>query len=179
MEESLMAEDSHTKAERAEQPLKQLFPDTGAGQAAVENNFPLHLLDTMFQLPDNDYTQYSPLALAYIGDAVYDLCVRTILVRRANMQAAKLHHKASQVVRAQSQAKAIRSLQELLTDPEKQIVHRGQNAKPPTMPKNASREDYLAATGYEALIGYLYLTRQYERLLELVAAGLHNTKQSL
>ena len=113
------------------------------------------LLDKLFDLPRRDYTQYSPLTLAYLGDAVFDLVVRTVLVRRVNMQAEKLHRLASSIVCASAQAEMIRALLPSLTDEELAVYRRGRGSKPYHTAKNASREDYLEATGFEALIGYL------------------------
>ena len=126
------------------------------------------LLDKLFDLPRRDYTQYSPLTLAYLGDAVFDLVVRTVLVRRVNMQAEKLHRLASSIVCASAQAEMIRSLLPSLTDEEFAVYRRGRGSKPYHTAKNASREDYLEATGFEALIGYLYLQGEYARMLELI-----------
>ena len=129
------------------------------------------MLETLFSLPHNDPAQYSPLTLAYIGDAVYELVIRTILVRKANMQTAKLHKKATAYVRAAFQSQMAQLLEDDLTKEEYGVYHRGCNAKPATLPKSASREDYLKATGLEALVGYLYLQRRYERILQLVHMG--------
>ena len=112
------------------------------------------MLDRFMDLPSRDWSQYSPLTLAWIGDTVYDLIVRTVLLKRANMQTDKLHRMASALVNARAQAKR---MEEIL-----------RNASPSHTAKNAERSEYLEATGFECLIGYLYLERQYDRLLELV-----------
>ena len=125
------------------------------------------LLDRYMDLPTRDWSQYSPLTLAWIGDTVYDLIVRTVLLKRANMQTDKLHRRASSIVNAKSQAKRMKEILPILTDRETSIYRRGRNASPPHTAKNAERGEYLEATGFECLIGYLYLDRQYERLLEL------------
>ena len=131
-------------------------------------------IDEIMKLPQRDYTQYSPLTLAYIGDAVYDLIVRTVLVKRANMQTAKLHRDASSCVNAGAQADMLRRLEPLLTEEEKSVCRRGRNAKPAHTAKNASRGEYLEATAFEALVGYLYLQGRYERLMDLLQTGLEN-----
>ncbi len=129
-------------------------------------------LDTVFRLSDKDWKQYSPLTLAYIGDAAYELIIRTIEVKQANVQPQKLHHKVTSRVSAKAQAKMIEALQPVLTEEEKAIYRRGRNSKPYTKAKNASMTEYLEATGFEALMGYLYLAGTYERMNELIAKGL-------
>ena len=113
--------------------------------------------------------QYSPLALAYIGDGVYELYVRTrVIEEHPTMPAHKLHLQTVKYVKAQAQAKSIHNMLELLSDKETAIFKRGRNAKSYTSAKNASITDYRHATGFEALIGYLYITKQTERLNELM-----------
>ncbi len=113
--------------------------------------------------------QYSPLALAYIGDGVYELYVRTrVIEEHPTMPAHKLHLQTVKYVKAQAQAKSIHNMLELLSDEETAIFKRGRNAKSYTSAKNASITDYRHATGFEALIGYLYITKQTERLNELM-----------
>lgn len=126
------------------------------------------LVDRALDLPGRDWSQYSPLTLAWIGDTVCDLVVRTALLKRANMQTDKLHRKASSIVNARSQAKRMNEIRAQLTDRELSIYRRGRNASPGHTAKNADRSEYLEATGFECLIGYLYLDRQYGRLLELM-----------
>ena len=125
-----------------------------------------------FNLKEKDWSQYSPLTLAYIGDAVYDCIIRTILVKRGNTQAAKLHHRASSLVKASAQAAIGQSLQEKLDETESGIYRRGRNSKPGHTAKNATRDDYLEATGFEALVGYWFLTRQYQRMIDRIQEGL-------
>ncbi len=132
-------------------------------------------LNELFALTEKDYSQYSPLTLAYIGDDVYDTIIRTIAVKRANRQAHKLHAQVTRLVNASAQARIIAALAEHLTKEEADIYRRGRNAKPTFTAKNASREEYLEATGFEALVGYLYLKRDYARLLTLIAQGLKET----
>ena len=140
-------------------------------EKSVSIQDPALLLEEMFHLPVKDWEQYSPLTLAYIGDAVFDLVIRTIYVKRANMQAAKLHRKTTNLVKAQAQAKMIAALLPGLNEKEAAIYRRGHNASPLHGAKNASRGEYLEATGYEALIGYLYLNKEYARMLELISQG--------
>ncbi len=119
-----------------------------------------------------DVRTYSPLALAYIGDAVYDLIIRTVVVERANRPAAQLHRTAVHFVSAQAQAVIVQGLLPELTEEELAVYRRGRNSKPHTIPKNASPGDYLKATGFEALLGYLYLQGRMDRVLELVKRGI-------
>ena len=115
--------------------------------------------------------EYSPLALAYIGDAVYELAIRTLVMNRGNMQVNKMHKKTANLVKADAQAHFYLLLEEELTDAEKAAYRRGRNAKSFTMPKHATMKDYRMATGFEALMGYLYLKDEFERLVELVKTG--------
>ena len=121
-----------------------------------------------FECKEVDVRAYSPLTLAYIGDAVYDLVIRTVVVERANRAANELHKRAVKFVQAGTQAAMITALQEILTEDELAVFKRGRNAKSNTSAKNASITDYRKATGFEALIGFLYLTNQTDRLLFLV-----------
>ena len=115
-----------------------------------------------------DIRTYSPLTLAYIGDAIYDLVIRTIVVERGNRSANNLHKKTVTYVNARVQARMIDALEEELTEEEVAVYHRGRNAKSYTSAKNASIIEYRKATGLEALCGYLYLQGQQERMLYLI-----------
>ena len=126
-----------------------------------------------YGIHDIDLKTYSPLTLAYIGDAVYDMVIRTRLVTVANTQVNKLHKRASKLVNAGAQATMITALLEELSEEELQVYKRGRNAQAVTKAKNASMKDYRTATGFEALIGYLYLNQETERMLELIDKGLH------
>ena len=119
-----------------------------------------------------DIANYSPLALAYIGDAVYELMIRTHVVSHGSMQVNKMHKKTANLVKADAQAHFYLLLEEELTDAEKAAYRRGRNAKSFTMPKHATMKDYRMATGFEALMGYLYLTEQFDRMAELLGKGL-------
>jgi ribonuclease-3 family protein len=112
--------------------------------------------------------EYSPLSLAYIGDSVFDLMVKTVLVSRDNKQAHKYHKEASRLVKAESQADYIDMLEDKLTENELSIYKRGRNTKTHSTAKNASVGQYRKATGFEAMIGYLYLNKEYDRLFEIV-----------
>lgn len=132
----------------------------------------MELLTRQFQLEDVDIRTYSPLALAYIGDGVYELIIRTILIKKGNCPVNKLHRRASTLVRASAQSAMVTVLEPLLTLEEHKIYKRGRNAHSATMAKHATVTDYRRATGFEALIGWLYLTRQWERMTELVRTGI-------
>ena len=115
---------------------------------------------------------YSPLTLAYIGEAIYDLVIRTVVVGRANRPANILHHITVKYVSAGAQARIVTALQERFTQEEQEVYRRGKNAKPHTTAKNASPGDYRKATGFEAVLGWLYLKNEMERVLELVREGI-------
>lgn len=121
-----------------------------------------------FDCGEIDIRTYSPLALAYIGDAIYDLVIRTIVVERGNTSANKLHRKTVNYVNARMQAQMIEAMMDELTEEERTIYKRGRNAKSYTTAKNASVIEYRKATGFEAMCGYLYLTGNQERMLALV-----------
>ena len=136
-------------------------------------------LKELFQLEDRDLRTYSPLTLAYIGDGIYELYIRTILIKQGNCQVNKLHKHASSLVKAEKQSEMIRTLEPQLTEEELHIYKRGRNAKSNTMAKNASVGDYRRATGFEAVIGYLYLKGEYSRMIDLIKAGLAPEKEQV
>ena len=119
-------------------------------------------------------SQLSPLVLAYIGDSIYDLVIKTWVIEQGNMQVNKLNKKTSSIVKAESQSVMIGVIEPMLSEHEEAVYKRGLNAKSYTSAKNASIGDYRRATGFEALMGYLYLSGQYERMMELVKAGLES-----
>ena len=119
-----------------------------------------------------DAGTYSPLVLAYIGDAVYELIIRSKVINRGSMQVNKMHKRSALLVKASAQAQLIKVLEEELTPEEHAVFKRGRNAKSATMAKHATMIDYRMATGMEALAGWLFLTEQYGRLVELVSLGL-------
>lgn len=121
--------------------------------------------------------QLSPLVLAYIGDSIFDLVIKTYLLdTKGNMQVNKLNRFASNIVKAQSQSEMIGIIEPLLSPAEEAVYKRGRNAKSYTSAKNASISDYRRATGFEALMGYLYLEGEYERMIQLIKAGLDKGK---
>ncbi len=110
----------------------------------------------------------SPLVWAYVGDSVYELFIRTHLVETTKLKPHNLHTEAIKYVKAKAQAQKLENLQEFLTDEEKEIVRRTRNTENHHLPKNADLSDYMYATAFEGLIGYLYLTEQKERLEEIL-----------
>ena len=121
-------------------------------------------LKEQFQLNDPDIRSYSPLTLAYIGDGIYELYIRTILIKQGNCQVNKLHN--------QAQSEMVQVLEPHFTEEEEAVYKRGRNAKSYTTAKNATTGDYRRATGFEAVMGYLYLTEQYCRMIDLIKMGL-------
>ena len=129
-------------------------------------------LKELFHLEDQDLRSYSPLTLADIGDGVYELVIRTILVKKGNCPVNRLHKKASSLVKAGAQSAIMEVIEEKLTPEELSVYRRGRNAHSPTMAKHATMADYRRATGFEALMGYLYLKEDYTRMLTLIRMGI-------
>ncbi len=127
------------------------------------------------QIEDRDIRTFSPLSLAYIGDTIFDLLIRSIVLANGNTPVSKMHKACSQIVCATSQAAIIDAIFDDLTEEEKEVVTRGRNAKSKTTAKNASVLDYRKATSLEALLGYLYMEEKVDRLYELTTLGLKKT----
>ena len=123
-------------------------------------------------LSDIDTVNYSPLTFAFIGDAVYEVVIRTMIVDEANRSANDLHKESSNYVKASTQAKLSEILMDDFDEDELAVFKRGRNAKINTKAKNASLSEYKKATGFEAVIGYLYLEGKTERMIELIKKGL-------
>lgn len=128
-----------------------------------------------FHIQPQDIRSYSPLVLAYIGDGIYDLVIRSMIVGKGNTHVNDLHRQTSQLVKAHTQSELIGALLPELTEEETTVYKRGRNAKSPTMAKNATMGDYRRATGFEALMGYLYLEDRVDRVMELILHGLEKT----
>lgn len=122
-----------------------------------------------------DAAMASPLVLAYIGDAVYEVIIRTLVISKSSAQVNKLHKMTSNLVKAHAQAEIMKSLD--LNEEELSVFKRGRNAKVVSMAKNATMSDYRTATGFEALIGYLYLKGKTARMFELIKQGLDSFMQ--
>ena len=125
-----------------------------------------------FNIERKEAKEFSPLVLAYIGDAVYELIVRSILVSMGNRPVNKLNKDATSLVKAGAQSEIIKLISDKLSEEEYTVFKRGRNSSPHTMAKNASMSDYKYATGFEALIGFLYLDNRCDRALELVKLGI-------
>ena len=120
---------------------------------------------------------YSPLTLAYIGDCVYDLIIKTLVISEGNRQVKKLHQETSKIVQASAQSEMMRVIQEVLTEEEHAVYRRGRNAKSVSPAKNQSLTDYRRATGFEALMGWLYLQDDWKRMIELIKIGLAHLEE--
>ena len=125
-----------------------------------------------FNIERKEAKEFSPLVLAYIGDAVYELIVRSVLVSMGNRPVNKLNKDATSLVKAGAQSEIIKLISDKLSEEEYTVFKRGRNSSPHTMAKNASMTDYKYATGFEALIGFLYLDNRCDRALELVKLGI-------
>ena len=138
------------------------------------------LMEEMLQFDPVDVSAYSPLVLAYIGDCVYDLIIKGMRCNQGNRQVQKLHRETSGYVQASAQSKMMRTLQGVLTQEELAVYKRGRNSKSVSPAKNQSVTDYRRATGFEALMGYLYLEKNWTRMVELIRLGLEslNTEEN-
>ena len=126
----------------------------------------------IFDLQPVDLKTYSPLTLAYIGDAAYELVIRSLVVEQGNAPVNKLHKRSSRLVKAKAQAEAAVKLLDVFTEEEMAVYKRGRNGRSHTMAKNAEMTDYRMATGFEAVMGYLHLKQDYERMVTLIHLGI-------
>lgn len=125
-------------------------------------------ISDQFNIKASDAGQLSPLVLAYLGDAVYEVFIRTLLASGGNVPVHILHKRSVSFVKAKSQSDIVHRIMEFLTPEEQDVVRRGRNAKSGTIPKNADVTEYKYATGFESLLGYLYLTGNYKRLMQVM-----------
>lgn len=130
-----------------------------------------HILEH-YSLTQKELNTYHPLAFAYVGDAVYDMIIRTMIVAQGNRRPNKYHHDTIQYVNAAAQTKMYQYIKPFLNEEEKNIFRRGKNTKVMSPAKNQSLHDYRIATGFEALVGYLYFSGKTDRIMELVKIGL-------
>ena len=130
-----------------------------------------------FQMKEVNIDSYSPLTLAYIGDSVYDLIIKSLVINEGNKQVNKLHKETSTMVQASAQSKMMRAIQEVLTEEEHAVYRRGRNTKSVSPAKNQSLTDYRRATGFESLIGWLYLHNDWKRIIDLVKIGLAHLEE--
>ena len=126
----------------------------------------------VFQTEEHDIRSYSPLSLAFIGDCVYDLVIKSLIIRKGNRPVNVMQKETSRLVQASAQSAMMRVMQEHLTEEEHAVYRRVRNAKSVSPAKNQSITDYRRATGFEALIGYLYLKKNYRRIVDLIKTGL-------
>ena len=141
-----------------------------------ENLFLYDEIKEQYGLPDICPGELAPLILAHIGDAIYEVVIRTITLSKGNRPVEKVHKEAIAYVNAKAQADAADIILPMLSEEETDIYKRGRNAKSATKAKNASIGDYRKATGFEALMGYLYLMGETDRMLELIRAGVLQEK---
>lgn len=134
-------------------------------------------MQEIFGLHEVDIKEYSPLTLAYIGDSIYDLIIKTMVINQGNRQVQKLHKEVSSLVQASAQSAMMRTVQEYLTEEERAVYKRGRNAKSVSPAKNQSLTDYRRATGFEAVMGFLYLKKEWQRMLELIKIGLDSLNE--
>ena len=139
----------------------------------------LKKLKQEFDCEDVDLRNYSPLTLAFLGDSIFDLIIRTVIVERGNRAPDSLHKKKSAVVKAQTQSKMAEVLLDSLSEEELSVYKRGRNAKSYSVAKNASVSDYRRATGLECLFGYLYLQDKEDRIIELVKQALRQLEMEI
>lgn len=125
-------------------------------------------MDELLKKEADEINQMSPLVWAYVGDAVYELYIRTNLVEHTKLKPHKLHIESIKYVKAQAQATILKELEKFLTEKEKEVVRRGRNAQNHHLPKNANVQDYMYSTAFEGLIGFLYLTKQNDRLYQIL-----------
>ncbi len=141
-------------------------------EETVENMDICQFISGSFNLPSQDIKTVSPLTMAFIGDCVFDLVIRTMVIKRGETSVDKLHKTCSDYVKAPAQMEMFKAIENELTEEEITAFKRGRNSKPHSSAKNATKSQYMYATGFEAMIGYLYLTGNVERILELVKLGL-------
>ena len=129
-------------------------------------------IKNIINLESSDIKEYSPLALAFVGDCFYELAIRTLVISKGNCPVNKLNKRSSELAMAKTQYEIVLVLEDFLNDDEKQVLKRGINAKPNSKAKNATLKEYRYATGFESLIGYLYLTGDSDRALEIIRKGI-------
>ena len=128
-------------------------------------------------MDEQELNQRSPLIWAYIGDCVYELYVRNKLVNETRLKPHELHIKAIEYVKAKAQADMLKKIEESLTEEEKDIVRRGRNTQNHHLPKNSNVQEYMYATAFEALIGYLYLCNKKQRAKEIIELAIKSKEE--
>ena len=145
-------------------------------EKSIEWQFDSYMQE-IFQMQEVDIKTYSPLALAYIGDCIFDLIIKSLVLNQGNKQVQKMHKETSRIVQASAQSLMMREIQKHLTEEEHLVYKRGRNTKTVSPARNQSLTDYRRATGFESLLGYLYLKKEWKRMLELVKMGLESLKE--
>ena len=140
-------------------------------EKSIEWQFDSYMQE-IFQMQEVDIKTYSPLALAYIGDCIFDLIIKSLVLNQGNKQVQKMHKETSRIVQASAQSLMMREIQKHLTEEEHLVYKRGRNTKTVSPARNQSLTDYRMATGFESLLGYLYLKKEWKRMLDLVKIGL-------
>lgn len=140
-------------------------------EKSIEWQFDSYMQE-IFQMQEVDIKTYSPLALAYIGDCIFDLIIKSLVLNQGNKQVQKMHKGTSRIVQASAQSLMMREIQKHLTEEEHLVYKRGRNTKTVSPARNQSLTDYRRATGFESLLGYLYLKKEWKRMLDLVKIGL-------
>ena len=137
-------------------------------------------IKNILNLKDVDIKDYSPLSLAFIGDSFYELAIRSMVVSRGNCPVNKLNKRSSSLAMAKTQYEIVLSLDDFLSEEEHNVLKSGINSKPNSKAKNATLKEYRYATGFEALLGYLYLTNKSDRALEIIKEGINriSTKEN-
>ena len=146
-------------------------------EASITMELDAYLCD-VFQTEEQDIRSYSPLSLAFIGDCVYDLIIKSLIIRKGNRPVNAMQKETTRLVQASAQSAMMRVMQEHLTEEEHAVYRRGRNAKSVSPAKNQSITDYRRATGFEALIGYLYLKQNYRRIVDLIKTGLEGLEEA-
>ena len=152
--------------------------EAGMSEAAGEEAFEAYAR-RLLQIPDFDLRSYSPLTLAFLGDAVYELVIRTMVVTRANTSPNQLNRQSSALVKASSQAEMMHAVAGLLSEEEQAVYRRGRNSHTAAVPKGASIGEYHAATALESLFGWLYLQGRTDRLNELFEAMMEEAAHAI
>ena len=129
------------------------------------------IMKSTFNMQEIDADTYSPLTLAYMGDCAYEITIRCLLVHKGNAPVNTLNKKGSELAKAETQSKMITALADSLSEEELAVYKRGRNAKSYSSAKNATMGDYRRATGFEALIGWLYLKGRHDRMMEIIKSG--------
>ena len=145
-------------------------------EEGLENRGLLAQIHRTFGGGEIDIRTYSPLTLAYIGDAVFEIIVRTLIVEKGQRAEKTMHKHTTKIVCAQTQAQLIDAVYESLTEEEQDIYRRGKNTKIHSSAKNASLADYRKATGFEVLCGYLFLKEDTARILQIVRQAMDSVQ---